>query len=255
MRVSRGMIVSAAVAVIGLTTLVPHLHAQQRTASEQYLFDALNAARSAAGLPALTWSEALTTAAASHTERMRKEESLSHQFDEEPDLPERILATGTHFTVIAENIGLSDSAMEMHGAFMNSPDHRDNMLDAKINAVGIAVREEHGELWVVEDFAKTIVELPTEEQERQVAALLKGAGLKKVESTASARDTCRMTSGFAGDRPAFMVRFSSADLTRLPAQLAARLAQGGIGEAAVGACQANAIKQFSSYSVAVLLYR
>ena len=228
---------------------------QQRTVAEQYLFEQVNAARAAAGLPTLTWSGSLTQAAASHAERMRKEDALSHQFEQEPDLPERAISNGTHFTVIAENVGLSDSAVELHNSFMNSPDHRDNLLDPKVNAVGIAVREERGELWAVEDFARTVVELSFDEQERQVAALLKATGLKKVEATGPARDTCNMTSGFAGDRPAYVLRFTSADLTELPTQLTARLAQGGIGEAAVGACPARTVRKFSSYSIAVVLYR
>ena len=64
-----------------------------------------------------------------------------------------------------------------------------------------------------------------------------------------------MTTGFAGDRPAFLLRFTSPDLTQLPVQLTSQLAKGGIGEAAVGACQASTINKFSGYSIAVVLYR
>jgi hypothetical protein len=230
-------------------------HAQQRTAAEQFLFDAVNASRAAAGLPILTWNESLTRAAASHAELMRKEDSLSHQFEQEPDLPERVSANGIRFTVIAENVGLGDSAVNLHSSFMNSPDHRDNILDHDVNTIGISVREARGELWAVEDFARTVVELSYEEQEHQVASLLKAAGLKKVGATVSARDTCRKTTGFAGEQPAFLLRYTSADLTQLPQQLMARLAKGGIGEAAVGACQGRTTKEFSSYSIAIILYR
>ena len=252
MPVSRGMLAGTVLAVLGLTAPAC---AQQRTTPEQYLFQELNASRAAAGLPALTWSETLTSAAAYHAERMRKEDSLSHQFEQEPDLPERASAVGVHFTVIAENVGLSDSAAEIHNAFMNSADHRDNILDPRVNTVGIAVREERGELWAVEDFARTVSALSYEEQERQVQALLKAAGLKKVAATDAARDTCRIATGFAGDRPAYVLRFTSADLAQLPAQLTARLEKGGIGEAAVGACPSRTTGKFASYSVAVVLYR
>jgi hypothetical protein len=243
----------ASLAVIACCASMPA--AQQRTVAEQYLFEQVNASRAAAGLPALTWSDSLTKAAAGHAERMHKEDSLSHQFEQEPDLPERASANGIRFTLIAENVGLSDSAVEMHTSFMDSPDHRDNVLDPKVNAIGISVREDNGELWVVEDFARTSVELSYDEQERQVAALLKATGLRKVESTGSARETCSMASGFAGDRPAYVLRFTSADLTGLPSQLTVRLAKGGIGEAAVGACPARTTNNFFSYSIAVVLYR
>ena len=231
------------------------IRAQQRTVAEQYLFEQVNASRSASGLPALTWSDSLARAAASHADRMRTEDSLSHQFDQEPDLAERATSTGIHFTVIAENVGLSDSAVEIHSSFMNSPDHRDNVLDPKVNAVGISVRELNGELWVVEDFAKTAVELSLAEQESQVAALLQATGLKKVQPTASARDTCHLSTGFAGERPAYVLRFTTADLTELPQQLVDRLARGGVNEAAVGACPPKTMNKFSTYSIAVVLYR
>ena len=255
MRAKCGMFASIAVACWIASCNVGTIRAQQRTAAEQYLFNEVNAARAAAGLPALGWSDSLMQAAAGHAERMRKEDSLSHQFEEEPDLPQRATSHGIHFTVIAENVGLSDSPVEIHTSFMNSPDHRDNILDPKVNTVGISVREDHGELWVVEDFAKTSVELSFDEQERQVAALLKTTGLNKVEATPTARDTCRMASGYAGERPAYVLRFTSADLNELPPQLIARLAQGGIGEAAIGACPAKTNNRFSSYSLAVVLYR
>ena len=186
---------------------------------------------------------------------MRKEDSLSHQFDGEADLEQRVSAAGTRYSVIAENVGMDDSAIEMHTSFMGSPDHRDNILEPRVNAVGIAVREERGELWVVEDFARTLVELSFDEQESQVAALLRATGLKAVKATGTARDMCRLGSGFTGDRPAFVLRFTSSDLTELPSQLKARLAQGGIGEASVGACPAKTLKKFSTYSLAVVLYR
>ncbi len=254
MRARSGLFASIAV-IASVASTAAMIRAQSRTVAEQYLFEQVNASRAAAGLPALTWSDSLGRAAAGHAERMRKEDSLSHQFEQEPDLPERATSNGIHFSVIAENVGLSDSPVEMHASFMGSPDHRDNVLDPKVNAVGISVREDRGELWVVEDFARTTVELSYEEQERQVAALLKATGIKKVEPTQPARDTCRMASGFAGNRPVYVLRFTSADLTELPSQLNERLARGDVGEAAVGACPPKSLNRFSSYSIAVVLYR
>lgn len=237
-----------------LGLVVGGLSAQTRhTADEQYLFDAVGTARSSAGLTALSWNDSLSHAAADHAERMRKEDSLSHQFEEEADLPERVAATGLRFSFISENVGVSDTAIELQTAWMDSPDHRENILDPKITMVGIAVREHAGALWAVQDFAQ-LAEMSLEAQERQVETLLRAAGLRKVTSTAAARATCRVSTGYAGNRPAFVLRFTSTDLTHLPAQLAVRLTQDAFSEAAVGACE-PAQNTFTTYSIAVVLYR
>lgn len=231
------------------------VRAQQPSVGEQYLFDAINTARSAAGLPALRWSEGLGRAAAEHADQMRKQDALSHQFEGEADLPDRASASDVHFTQVSENVGVGESSVHLHTEWMNSPDHRENILDPQVNAVGISLRGNPGELWAVEDFAKIVVDLSLPEQERQVEQLLRATGLHSVGGTQDARETCGKSGGYTGGRPAFVMRFTSTDLTRLPAQLASRIAQGGISGAAVGACDTGGRKRFAMYSIAIVLYR
>ena len=65
-----------------------------------------------------------------------------------------------------------------------------------------------------------------------------------------------MERGYAGSRqPWFTVRYTAADLTRLPSMLQQKLASGKYSEAEVGACAAQDTQNFSAYSVAVMLYR
>jgi len=42
----------------------------------------------------------------------------------------------------------------VHKEFMNSPNHRANILDRDMDSVGIAVVERGGKLFAVEDFAQ-----------------------------------------------------------------------------------------------------
>jgi hypothetical protein len=51
------------------------------------------------------------------------------------------------------------------------------------------------------------------------------------------------------------MRYTASDLQRLPAQLTTRIAQGGISLATVGACMPADKTSFTSYSIAVILYR
>src|SRR5271170_1537691 len=63
--------------------------------AEQQLLDLANQAREQAGAPRLTLDAGLCQAARAHAEEMFAARQLSHQFDNEPSLPQR-LATATH---------------------------------------------------------------------------------------------------------------------------------------------------------------
>jgi hypothetical protein len=49
---------------------------------------------------------------------------------------------------------MGGSAAQVHDAFMNSPHHRDNILDAAFNQVGMGVIVSGGTLYVTEDFVQ-----------------------------------------------------------------------------------------------------
>ena len=237
-----------------------HLAAQAgyravHTIAEQYLFQSINAERAAASLPPLTWSDSLTGAAAYHAGQMRAAGTISHQFKGEPDVAERAAHFGARFSRVAENVATSPSVLQMHTALMNSPHHRENILDPKVNTIGIAVLTQGRQLWAVEDFAHDVQNLSLDEQERQVGQLLADMALPRVFPSTEARATCAQSTGFVGSRPAFVMRYTASDLARLPSQLTARLAEGGVSSAAVGACSSQERTSFSTYNIAVLLYR
>lgn len=84
---------------------------------------------------------------------LAKNNALSHQFPDEPELVERLGASGGRFTFCAENIARADSAEEAHAGLMNSAGHRANILSSRYNAIGIGTVESQGHLFVTEDFA------------------------------------------------------------------------------------------------------
>jgi hypothetical protein len=227
----------------------------QHTIAEQYLFQSINAERAAVGLPMLRWNDALTNAAQYHAVRMRSAQNISHQFAGEPDLSARAADAGSKFSRVAENVATSGSVIQMHAALMNSQHHRENILDPAVTSIGISVVASGRQLWGVEDFAKDVVSMSFDEQEQQVGNQLASLGLQNISVSDEARRMCRMPTGFVGTRPAFVMRYSATDLTRLPAQLTTRLAQGGVSEAAIGACEAQSKSAFATYNIAVVLYR
>ncbi|HVG26905.1 MAG TPA: CAP domain-containing protein, partial [Acidobacteriaceae bacterium] len=178
------------------------------TVAEQYLFAAANAERVHRGLRPLRWEPTLYQAAQQHAGQMASRQSISHQYPGEPELADRGRIAGARFTVIAENVAEAWSAPEIHEAWMQSPDHRANLLDPRVNAVGISVLRRGGQLYAVEDFDRTVESMTFEEQENAVAELLRTeASVTMLPVVEDARRTCSMETGFAGSRrPWFVMR-------------------------------------------------
>ena len=231
---------------------------QLRTGSvaEQYLFSAANAERAQRGLPPLKWDETLHRAAQRHAGEMAARESISHQYPGELDLAGRGREAGARFTVISENVAEAWSAPVIHDAWMQSPDHRANLLDPRVNAVGISVIRRGEQLYAVEDFDRAVENLSFEAQEVAVAELLRTeARLYLLPNVEDARRTCEMETGYAGARkPWFVMRFTTATLDRLPQTLRERLATGKYHSAVVGACEAKDSGAFTPYAIAVMLF-
>ncbi len=232
--------------------------AAQRPTSvaEQYLFTAANAERAQRGLPELHWDAMLYRAAQGHAQEMAERASISHQYPGEAELAVRAKQAGARFSLVAENVAEAPSAVRIHDAWMNSPGHRANLLDPKVDSIGISVIRRDGQLYAVQDFDRSVARLSYDEQEGVISHLLDSAyPLNILAGSEEARETCSMESGYAGRRqPWFVMRFTTGDLDRLPSQLTAKLATGKYREASIGACSPSGRQPFSSYNIAVLLY-
>ena len=225
------------------------------TEAEEYLLSSINTERLMAGLPAVKLDPKLQAAAHSHAAEMARTATLSHRLEGEPDLSTRGSAAGARFSRITENVAVGPSAVSMHGALMQSPHHRENILDSQVNSIGISVVQLDGSFWAVEDFSHSVEQLSLDEQEASVSAALRDIKVQAMPSLA-ARATCGLAAGYVGSRPAFTMRYSTGDLTRLPEQLRARMLSSGVRAAAVGACAAPSEKgSFTSYNIAVVVYR
>ena len=223
--------------------------------SEQYLLAAANSDRAQANLPPVHLDDHLRLAARLHAYEMVKHGTISHQFAGERDLAERGGEAGAHFSLITENVAEANNSAKIHELWMHSEGHRHNLLDPAVDAVGIAVIQDHGQLYAVEDFGRSVVSLSLPQQENAVAQLIGVQGIAVSPDHADARATCAMSTGHAGSRqPWFTMRYTAADLGRLPPELTTRLSTGKYHQAAVGACVSNESGPFTSYSLAVLLY-
>jgi hypothetical protein len=224
--------------------------------AEQYLFSAANAERAQRGLTLLRWDDALYRAAQGHAREMASRASISHRYPGEMELAARGHQAGFRFSSIAENVAQASTAVRIHEAWMNSPGHRENLLDPQSNAVGISVLSRNGQLYAVQDFGRTVDDLTFDEQEHTVASLLTSiTPLTLLTMQEDARQTCAMTTGYAGAiTPSLVFRYTSGDLAVLPEMLQRKLASGLYHEAAVGACAPKDVQSFSYFNIVVLLY-
>jgi uncharacterized protein YkwD len=93
-------------------------------------------------------------AARRHAEVMMEHRSAQHGFGGEASLSTRAKLAGAHFSWLSENVIEGSSPAVIHTEFMNSTNHRANILDRDMDSVGVGVVEHGGELFVVEDFSQ-----------------------------------------------------------------------------------------------------
>lgn len=232
------------------------LLAQARPGSpEQVLFDSANRERTSRGLPALKWDAELAAAAQKHASWMARQNTLSHQLPGEPDPAARGREAGAKFSAFAENVAFAPSVPQIHSGWMNSPPHRKNLLDAQMNAVGIAVVPRGEELFAVEDFSRTVEQLSTEQQEIRVNAQLKAQGITVLNDHTDARAVCRLgASQGTGNKPSYMVRYTATDLDKLPDGVTRTIRSNRYHSAEVGACSPANQDDFSEYQIGIVLY-
>jgi hypothetical protein len=226
----------------------------QRNDSERQLFEALNHERTAQGLSALQWDNALFKAARQHALLMLNLNRLEHQLPSESNLEGRLAEAGARFGAIAENIAIGPNPRIIHAGWMDSPGHRKNILDPRLTSVGIAAVRGPGGLFAVQDFSQFVPDLSVEQQEQKVVSLLAAQGFRPANATAGARKTCETDAGFSGTSARAMIRFEATDLEKLPEVLERKIRSGSYSKTAVGACRASRTSGFARYRIAVLFF-
>ena len=238
--------------------------ARAQDAREQSLLDLANQARQEAGLKPLTWDASLAAAAHAHAVRMSTEGPLAHRYGGEEDVAQRAAAAGAKFSLIEENIAIGRTALEVHQSWMKSPAHHDNLLNPNIDRVGLALVPAHEVLYAVADYARGVETMTTAQVEESVGKVVAGSGVHLIADAAQARQYCAQdesadkTTG-TGPHPRFLMRWQSADITKLPPVLEQALRTKQYYDASVGACEpkgsgAGGATVFSGYRVAVLLF-
>lgn len=230
------------------------VRAQAQDAARR-IFDLTNQDRREQGLAPLQWNAALAAAAQRHAELMAQEGRISHQYPGEPEVMQRAAQAGAHFEAIAENVAMAPTAGDVENSWMHSTPHRANILDPKMNALGVGVARRGDELYAVEDFASASQAMSTEQVEQRVRALLREDGIDGSVAPETARRACAGNGSMpAGTGARLMVRMQTPDLQQIQSQIRQQMRRGRYTRAAVGACRPIGGGAFTIYRVAVLLY-
>jgi len=138
--------------------------------SEQQLLALANQARRTAGVPPLSVDSGLSRAARIHAETMLQARQLSHQFRDEPALPQR-LASSSRLLLDqeGENVALDYDALHGHEHLMLSPPHRANLLNPAYNVVGLGVVRNGDRLYIVQDFGHALPNFSANDVKERVA--------------------------------------------------------------------------------------
>lgn len=153
-----GKLITAASVVLaamaGATVVSTALAAPAMASPSGDLASATNAARAAAGLPGLAVNGQLSAVAQAWANHLAATGVLAHN----PSLRSQV----SGWTLLGENVGMAASIASVQQAFMNSPEHRANILDARYTQMGVGSATSTlascncQVLWVVVDFRRPV---------------------------------------------------------------------------------------------------
>jgi hypothetical protein len=151
------MLGPAPVARARTTSLLGLLTATDDPAGAVRLLELVNADRAAAGLGVLQPQADLTAIAQGQSRLMAGVGSIWHN----DGLFTSSIRQGLDAVVLGENVAFdSGGVTHIHWMLMNSPHHRDNILDPRFNVAGFAITVSDGVAYVTEDFAQVRAATP-----------------------------------------------------------------------------------------------
>jgi uncharacterized protein YkwD len=223
--------------------------------AEQLLLILANQARAQVGAPRLILDAGMSRAARLHAEKMVAERHLSHRFEGEPSLPQRLAATTrTQLDQEGENVAFDFDAAQAHQHLMQSPPHRANLLNPAYNVLGLGVVRSGDRLYIVQDFGHALPKYSLAQAKQQIAAALAESrrqanqpALARSDLTNSDDTACSMAQADKlGTEPVHelaqhytVFTYTSLYPGTLPENASPVLASRGLRRFSVGACYAR----------------
>jgi hypothetical protein len=212
----------------------------------------------------------LAEAAREHAAALAREKHLSHQFDAELPLLQRVAKSPLHLDKAGENVAYDLGVEQAHEGLMHSPPHRANLLNASYNVAGFAVVRTGRRLYVVQDFGHSVPAYPVEKAESiAIGAIQRMRGqyrlpaLKARRETVLQRAACSMaqqdrleTHSLASlNRPKYILSYAIMQPEMLTPSAGTAVSDGSVRSFSLGACYGRtATYPNGTYWVAMLFY-
>jgi uncharacterized protein YkwD len=107
--------------------------------AEKRLLALTNRDRQAANLPPLLWDDRVAAVSRMYSEEMRRTKLVAHISPTTGSAVDRTKTAGIKTPLVLENVARAYGVGEAHGALMNSPGHRANLLSSAATHVGIGI--------------------------------------------------------------------------------------------------------------------
>ena len=127
---------------------------------EYEISDLINEERRRKGLDDLVWDERLAQIARNYSRKMASESFFSHYDSDGHSVVDRVRNSGVRgWSKIGENLfycaGYSEIDSLAVRGWMNSPEHRRNILDRQFTATGIGIaRSRNGQVYITQVFIR-----------------------------------------------------------------------------------------------------
>jgi uncharacterized protein YkwD len=166
-----------AVAFWGFTEKTPKIETRPVALLEKIVHGRVNDERLKHNLTTLQWAEDVAEVARKHSQDMALKEYFAHENKESELVAERLEKAGIAFAVSAENLfkceNYPDIVEESVTGWMQSPGHRENILNDQVEEAGIGIYKVSGkdEYYITQDFIKRalkFVPTPSELSEQRI---------------------------------------------------------------------------------------
>ena len=215
------------------------------------LLQLTNQARAQAGVAPLQLDNGLDAAAQAHANEMAAQGRLEHELPGEAPVMQRLAAKTTlHLDRTGENVADAASLEQAQEVLMNSPPHRQNLLNSAYNVAGMGVARDGDMLYVVQDFGHSVPAYSAGAAEARISARVNDLRaqarlpeLQRFDSVAVRQSACSMAradSLKAGtSRARYVLRYANSIADAVPADVAVAIADPAVRALSVGACYAR----------------
>ncbi len=138
---------------------------------ERKLFELINEERQKRSLHLLSFSPALSQLARAHSKDMASRGRISHTSTDGRSYRDRIVNEEFYFIALGENVAFSNGFQPglIHEKLMQSPGHRENILDPSFDQVGIgAFFKKNKGYFITQDFRRSPVLRDENEVKREI---------------------------------------------------------------------------------------